>query len=503
MSDQTTTLPIPPDVFWAIAGIGGLALLTLVIFGAMVPAGSNSVAPLERLKDRLGLASLNSGLFLIVLTFWGALFLTLTVGLIWLIWDLIWMGIPDDPGGVWGFSIARIAGLTATLGAVVALPFTLIKVRMTGEQTRTAQEGLITDRINKAVEGLGAEKIIHFRGRVVYWKNKNGDLELRDGFTQYWGDGPDIKHRLPSYMRGMSEDEMDQHLQFGDWTNISKTVPNLEIRIGAIYALERIAQDSDRDHVQVIEILCAYIRENSPAQTGARSPHEISEKLAEGTEHGPGLNPEQIYLHPDYREANTGGWTPLELNDETLDHWASSLPRIRQDIQTALSVLGRRPEKGIQLERNRNPKAFRLDLSHSNLQRANLSDCNFTNAIFIGSCFEGAYCARADFSGASFKNSKLWATVFENATFRECYFRGNPGFLKILLENQVSGSLVRDTDLTEQNISAEKLHTILCDCSVKSTEEQEQPHWITTPLPWGELKRRWHDWARRNNCSAY
>ena len=41
--------------------------------------------------------------------------------------------------------------------------------------------------------------------------------------------------------------------------------PNLEVRIGAIYALERIAQDSLRDHIQIMEILCAYIRENSHA----------------------------------------------------------------------------------------------------------------------------------------------------------------------------------------------------------------------------------------------
>ncbi len=42
-----------------------------------------------------------------------------------------------------------------------------------------------------------------------------------------------------------------------------KDEPILEIRIGAIYALERIAKDSERDHAQIMEILSAYIRTNS------------------------------------------------------------------------------------------------------------------------------------------------------------------------------------------------------------------------------------------------
>ena len=42
------------------------------------------------------------------------------------------------------------------------------------------------------------------------------------------------------------------------------------MRIGGLLSLERIAQDSTqndkgRDHVRVMEILCAYVRENAPA----------------------------------------------------------------------------------------------------------------------------------------------------------------------------------------------------------------------------------------------
>ncbi len=39
--------------------------------------------------------------------------------------------------------------------------------------------------------------------------------------------------------------------------------PNLEVRLGGIYALERIARDSPRDHWTIMEVLTAYVRENA------------------------------------------------------------------------------------------------------------------------------------------------------------------------------------------------------------------------------------------------
>ena len=38
----------------------------------------------------------------------------------------------------------------------------------------------------------------------------------------------------------------------------------LEVRLGGIYALERIANESERDHWPIMEVLCTYVRENAP-----------------------------------------------------------------------------------------------------------------------------------------------------------------------------------------------------------------------------------------------
>ncbi len=38
---------------------------------------------------------------------------------------------------------------------------------------------------------------------------------------------------------------------------------NLEVRLGGIYALERIAHDSPKNQSTIMEVLTAYVRENS------------------------------------------------------------------------------------------------------------------------------------------------------------------------------------------------------------------------------------------------
>jgi hypothetical protein len=46
----------------------------------------------------------------------------------------------------------------------------------------------------------------------------------------------------------------------------------LDVRIGGIYALERLARDSARDHPTVIEVLTAFIREHSQEQWSLPAP---------------------------------------------------------------------------------------------------------------------------------------------------------------------------------------------------------------------------------------
>ena len=53
------------------------------------------------------------------------------------------------------------------------------------------------------------------------------------------------------------------------------------MRLGAVYALERISQDSDRDHMQIMEILCADIQA-ALTVIGRRAPDKIALERTKG-----------------------------------------------------------------------------------------------------------------------------------------------------------------------------------------------------------------------------
>jgi hypothetical protein len=123
---------------------------------------------------------------------------------------------------------------------------------------------------------------------------------------------------------------------------------NLEVRLGGIYALERIAHDSPTDHWTIMEVLSTYVRENSPATDSAT-------KTA-GEQSSPRTTT-----------------NPVEVAGKHL----------RADIQAILTVLGRR-------DRTHDPPDRRIILSHADLNGADLE----------GAYLQDAYLERADLSGA-------------------------------------------------------------------------------------------------------
>ena len=130
----------------------------------------------------------------------------------------------------------------------------------------------------------------------------------------------------------------------------------MDVRIGGIYALERVARDSTRDHPAVMEVLAAFIREHS------REPWPLPEPV--------------------------------------------SRPTTRPDVQAALYVVGRR-EVTHDRERLSLRRAVLIranlhgaNLTHTNLTYANLTDTNLTDTNLTDTDFTGADFTGADFAGA-------------------------------------------------------------------------------------------------------
>ena len=139
----------------------------------------------------------------------------------------------------------------------------------------------------------------------------------------------------------------------------------LDVRLGGIYALERIARDSKEDNPQVIEVLTAYVREHAPTNGAGR------------VEESQGTNPKKPAT----------------------------------DVQAALTVLGRRTvahEHDTQPALDLGSTDLRgADLSTANLQRAILTKANLTEANLKGADLRSALVDSANLSGADLGGADL------------------------------------------------------------------------------------------------
>src|SRR5215217_5201757 len=65
----------------------------------------------------------------------------------------------------------------------------------------------------------------------------------------------------------------------------------LETRLGGIYALERIARDSEKDRGPIAEILTAYVRHHASRQGEEKTPTEQQARESEGGEAAQNISP--------------------------------------------------------------------------------------------------------------------------------------------------------------------------------------------------------------------
>ncbi|MFI6100844.1 pentapeptide repeat-containing protein [Lentzea sp. NPDC051213] len=180
---------------------------------------------------------------------------------------------------------------------------------------------------------------------------------------------------------------------------------NIDVRIGGIYALERVAKNSTPDRPQVQYILAAFIRGHAP------------------------------WPHPAVNDGeSSAGTTP------------DSLPWLYvrcPDVQAALNVLGRRQIS---------PGTLRLYLSRVDLRSANLD-----NARLIGAQIRHANLARSWMVAAVFNKSDLCYTNLRQvratkASFANAILRGATLEGADLHEADLRGVDLRGADMRARNL---------------------------------------------------
>jgi hypothetical protein len=200
-----------------------------------------------------------------------------------------------------------------------------------------------------------------------------------------------------------------------------------EIRVGGIYALERIAKESEEDYWPIIEILTAYVRQNS------RLPLEVDqERTQDATD-------EQ---HAMAMEASGG-------KSETTE---PSVPD--PDIHAIMTILRRRKRSYMHGEPER------LHLSKTNLSRANLYGANLYGVDLSGANLSGANLSIADLSVADLYGADLIEANLYGAD---------------LIEAKLSGANLSGADLTQKQLEETR----------SGDENTRLPSHLKPPAHWG------------------
>jgi pentapeptide repeat protein len=268
---------------------------------------------------------------------------------------------------------ALAVGLTGAAG-LIGLAFTWRNLRQTRESTQRTleltEQGQITDRFTRAIEQLG----------------KTED----DGKTKV-----------------------------------------LEIRLGGIYALERIARESEKDYWPIMEVLTAYVRQHRRWPKEERKAAEAA--AVEKYKQAPPL---EILLEGVNVPPPIDGPSPLD-----------------PDIQAIITVLRRRTRS------YHHGEPERLDLHATNLLGANLSgvnlevadlrESNLTGANLLGAHLLGANLSSADLRLADlFGASVLWEAHLFGANLEGADLRGAAIAGANLVAARLSGADLSGADLT-------------------------------------------------------
>jgi uncharacterized protein YjbI with pentapeptide repeats len=153
-----------------------------------------------------------------------------------------------------------------------------------------------------------------------------------------------------------------------------------ETRTAAIYALERIAQDFPKEHWTIMEILTAFVRENAVLE-------EQGEESSSAVSFG-------------RRSTRRQGQSDINFSEE--------LPRIRTDIQAALTAIGRRNSQ----QDRENQK---LDLRNTNIRGADLLGANLQRLDLRNSDLSGANLRGCDLCGSDLDGAKLSGSILYEA----------------------------------------------------------------------------------------
>ncbi|AFZ27852.1 putative low-complexity protein [Cylindrospermum stagnale PCC 7417] len=259
----------------------------------------------------------------------------------------------------------------------------------------------------------------------------------------------------------------------------------LEVKLGGIYALEQIAKDSpEKYHWTIMEVLTAFVRENAPVK-----------KVAEEDE---GEIPK---LRTDIQAALT------VIGRRNAEEDEGKRPKLRTDIQAALTVIGRRNyEKEKENQRidlsNIDIRDANLDKAHlekaslyqANLQEAVLSEANLQEASLYQANLQEAVLSEANLQGANLCQANLQRASLSKANLQRAFLYQANLQRAFLYQANLQEAVLSEANLQGANLYQAKLQGAkftsaknLTSQQIESAEGDENtilPDDITRPKHW-------------------
>lgn len=220
--------------------------------------------------------------------------------------------------------------------------------------------------------------------------------------------------------------------------------PRLEIRLGGIYALERLLRDSETDHPVIVELLAAYVRE-----------HSRTTLQDEGFYNGGGASSPVTSASPLFVATRDGTVAPRDVKVRVT----------AADVVAAVAVLARRPphaEVGsVDLRRavlpNMDMRAQQVDLTGAILWQADLRRLLLPpNAQLCGTRLERADLRRAGFLSVNLRGAALEGANLTEATLHYSDLRGAR-----LTDARLDGAIMRGVKLEDGALSDAQMSVAL------------------------------------------
>jgi uncharacterized protein YjbI with pentapeptide repeats len=187
----------------------------------------------------------------------------------------------------------------------------------------------------------------------------------------------------------------------------------MSVRVGGVFALERIARDSPRDHWSVMEVLTAFVRERAPNRQPSTTETSVQSK--------PINDPLRLPPPPtDVQSALTVIGRRIVVRDsktEPLNLLGANLQGaflFEADLQRA--TLDKADLQGANLNKT---NLQRAKLRRANLQGATLYQANLQGAVLNLAKLQGANLGGANLQGVNLNSVKLQGANLDGANLQE------------------------------------------------------------------------------------